>query len=184
MGTNFFFFKKVRNWIWLLFWLVLKSWNQHSIRSHLYVDIGDASSSLWGSTSSFFIFYFFYLFFIFCRVWRATTPSSTAWPSTVREWWCLGPTTAPCTSGTGGQAITSRSPRPPCNQVTNSPSSVALRGRGIFFLLLIFFLLIFFINFLFYYFFYFNFFYLLFFYFYYYYLFYFFFFVLNGIKWK
>ena len=44
----FFFFKKVWNWIWL----VLKSWNQHSSRSHLYVDIGDASSSLWGSTSS------------------------------------------------------------------------------------------------------------------------------------
>ena len=44
-----FFFKKVRNWIWL----VLKSWNHHSSRSHLYVDIGDASSSLWGSTSSF-----------------------------------------------------------------------------------------------------------------------------------
>ena len=49
----FFFFKKVRNWIWLVFWLMLKSWNQHSSRSHLYVDIGDASSSLWGSTSSF-----------------------------------------------------------------------------------------------------------------------------------
>ena len=50
MGTKnlIFFFKKVRNWIWL----VLKSWNQHSSRSHLYVDIGDASSSLWGSTSS------------------------------------------------------------------------------------------------------------------------------------
>ena len=46
---NFFFFKKVRNWIWL----VLKTWNQHSSRSHLYVDIGDASSSLWGSTSSY-----------------------------------------------------------------------------------------------------------------------------------
>ena len=42
------FFKKIWNWIWL----VLKSWNQHSSRSHLYVDIGDASSSLWGSTSS------------------------------------------------------------------------------------------------------------------------------------
>ena len=28
----FFFFKKVRNWIWLVFWLVLKSWN-HSSRS-------------------------------------------------------------------------------------------------------------------------------------------------------
>ena len=27
-----FFFKKVRNWIWLVFWLVLKSWN-HSSRS-------------------------------------------------------------------------------------------------------------------------------------------------------
>ena len=27
-----FFFDKVRNWIWLVFWLVLKSWN-HSIRS-------------------------------------------------------------------------------------------------------------------------------------------------------
>ena len=53
MGT-IFFFKKVRNWIWLLFWLVLKSWNQHSSRSHLYVDIGDVSSSLWGSTSSWF----------------------------------------------------------------------------------------------------------------------------------
>ena len=50
-----FFFKKVRNWIWLLFWLVLKSWNQHSSRSHLYVDIGDASSSLWGSTSSYIL---------------------------------------------------------------------------------------------------------------------------------
>ena len=48
----FFFFFKVWNWIWLVFWLVLKSWNQHSSRSHLYVDIGDASSSLWGSTSS------------------------------------------------------------------------------------------------------------------------------------
>ena len=44
----FFFFEKVRNWIWL----VLKCWNQHSSRSHLYVDIGDASSSLRGSTSS------------------------------------------------------------------------------------------------------------------------------------
>ena len=43
-----FFFKKVRNWIWL----VLKNWNQHSSRFHLYVDIGDASSSLWGSTFS------------------------------------------------------------------------------------------------------------------------------------
>ena len=29
----FFFFKKVRNWIWLVFWLVLKSLNQHSNRS-------------------------------------------------------------------------------------------------------------------------------------------------------
>ena len=29
----FFFFKKVRNWIWLVFWLVLKSLNQHSSRS-------------------------------------------------------------------------------------------------------------------------------------------------------
>ena len=28
-----FFFKKVWNWIWLVFWLVLKSWNQHSSRS-------------------------------------------------------------------------------------------------------------------------------------------------------
>ena len=28
----FVFFKKVRNWIWLVFWLVLKSWN-HSSRS-------------------------------------------------------------------------------------------------------------------------------------------------------
>ena len=28
-----FFFKKVRNWIWLVFWLVLKSLNQHSSRS-------------------------------------------------------------------------------------------------------------------------------------------------------
>ena len=48
-----FYFKKVRNWIRLVFWLVLKGWN-HSSRSqmHLYVDIGDASSSLWGSTSS------------------------------------------------------------------------------------------------------------------------------------
>ena len=56
----FFFFKKVRNWIWL----VLKSWNQHSSRSHLYVDIGDASSSLRGSTSSFFFFFkFWYIFF-------------------------------------------------------------------------------------------------------------------------
>ena len=27
------FFQKVWNWIWLLFWLVLKSWNQHSSRS-------------------------------------------------------------------------------------------------------------------------------------------------------
>ena len=43
-----FFSKKVQNWIWL----EMKSWNQHSSRSHLYVDIGDASSSLWGSTSS------------------------------------------------------------------------------------------------------------------------------------
>ena len=53
MGTktlSFFFSKKVRNWSWL----VLKSWNQHSSRFHLYVDIGDASSSLWGSTSSFY----------------------------------------------------------------------------------------------------------------------------------
>ena len=29
----FFFFKKVWNWIRLVFWLVLKSWNQHSSRS-------------------------------------------------------------------------------------------------------------------------------------------------------
>ena len=29
----FFFFKKVRNWIWLVFWLVLKIWNQHTSRS-------------------------------------------------------------------------------------------------------------------------------------------------------
>ena len=28
-----FFFKKVWNWIRLVFWLVLKSWNQHSSRS-------------------------------------------------------------------------------------------------------------------------------------------------------
>ena len=28
-----FFFNKVRNWIWLVFWLVLKSLNQHSSRS-------------------------------------------------------------------------------------------------------------------------------------------------------
>ena len=50
-----FFFKKVRNWIWFVFWLVLKSLNQPSSWSHLYVDIGDASSSLWGSTSSFWL---------------------------------------------------------------------------------------------------------------------------------
>ena len=55
MGTKnlIFFFKKIRNWIWL----VLKSWNQYSSRSHLYVDIGDASSSLWGSTSSFEMYF-------------------------------------------------------------------------------------------------------------------------------
>ena len=35
MGTKKFdfFFQKVLNWIWLVFWLVLKSWNQHSSRS-------------------------------------------------------------------------------------------------------------------------------------------------------
>ena len=38
----FFFQKKVWNWIWL----VLKSWNQHSSRSHLYVDIGDAAGCI------------------------------------------------------------------------------------------------------------------------------------------
>ena len=62
-----FFFKKVWNWNWLVFWLVLKSWNQHSSRSHLYVDIGDASSSLWGSTSS--------LSFVF----KIVTKSHTHW---------------------------------------------------------------------------------------------------------
>ena len=50
-----FFFKKVRNWIRLVFWLVVKSWNHSSRSQHapIYVDIGDASSSLWGLTSSF-----------------------------------------------------------------------------------------------------------------------------------
>ena len=49
-----FLFKKVRNRIWLLFWLELKSLNQHSSRSQ-HAPIcrhRDASSSLWGSTSS------------------------------------------------------------------------------------------------------------------------------------
>ena len=72
-GNQIFFFFKVWNWIWLVFWLVLKSWNQHSSRSqtrnmHLYVDIGDALSSFWGSTSSFSIIYLecacFYLFLL------------------------------------------------------------------------------------------------------------------------
>ena len=50
----FFFSKKFLNWIRLVFWLVLKSWNiQVGLNMHLYVDIGDASSSLWGSTSSY-----------------------------------------------------------------------------------------------------------------------------------
>ena len=57
-----FFFKKVWNWIWLVFWLVLKSWNHSSgLNMHLYVDIGDASSSLWGSTSSYILLLFFFL---------------------------------------------------------------------------------------------------------------------------
>ena len=36
LGTKkfVFFFKKVRNWIWLLFWLVLKSWNYSSRSQH------------------------------------------------------------------------------------------------------------------------------------------------------
>ena len=66
----FFFILEARNWIWLLFWLVLKSWNQHSSRSHLYVDIGDASSSLWGSTSSYYsnILKFFFPYFMTCEI--------------------------------------------------------------------------------------------------------------------
>ena len=68
MGTKKFdfFFKKVRNWIWLVFWLVLKSWNHSSRSQHapIYVDIGDASSSLWGSTSSFQLSFRLYSYFI------------------------------------------------------------------------------------------------------------------------
>ena len=60
MGTKklVFFFKKVRNWIRLVFWLVLKSWNHSSRSQHapIYVDIWDAMSSLWGSTSSLELF--------------------------------------------------------------------------------------------------------------------------------
>ena len=52
---NWFFFKKVRNWIRLVFFDLC--WRaeiiQVGLNMHLYVDIGDASSSLWGSTSSF-----------------------------------------------------------------------------------------------------------------------------------
>ena len=75
---NLILFQKVRNWIWLVFWLVLKIWNQHSSRSHLYVDIGDASSSLWGSTSSLSgsqfkgtdpLFLFWTILFIDCSFW-------------------------------------------------------------------------------------------------------------------
>ena len=50
----FFFFKKVWNWIRLLFWLVLKSWN-HSSRSQ-HAPIGRHRGCIvvpWGSTSSF-----------------------------------------------------------------------------------------------------------------------------------
>ena len=55
---NLIFFKKVRNWIWLVFWLVLKSLNQHSSRSQ-YAPICRHRGcivvplTLWGSTSSF-----------------------------------------------------------------------------------------------------------------------------------
>ena len=49
-----FFFKKVWNWIRLVFDLCWRAEIiQVGLNMHLYVDIGDASSSLWGSTSSF-----------------------------------------------------------------------------------------------------------------------------------
>ena len=66
-----FFQKKVRNWIWLVFWLKLKSFNQLSRSRHAPIcRHRDASSSLWGSTSSFFFFFFFtrirfYISFLF-----------------------------------------------------------------------------------------------------------------------
>ena len=46
---------------------------------HLYVDIGDASSSLWGSTSSFFLY--------FCRL---VLSWSSAWALSQPSMWTLG----------------------------------------------------------------------------------------------
>ena len=38
---------------------------QEGLNMHLYVDIGDASSSLWGSTSSFFFLFIYFFFELF-----------------------------------------------------------------------------------------------------------------------
>ena len=48
---------------------------------------------------------------LLCRVYRAITPSWTAWRSTAKASWCREPITEPCTFGTGGLATTSRSCR-------------------------------------------------------------------------
>ena len=48
-----FFFKKVWNWIWLVFWLVLKSWNHSSRSQHAPICRHRGCIVVpWGSTSS------------------------------------------------------------------------------------------------------------------------------------
>ena len=64
----FFFSKKFE----IVFWLVLKSWNHSSRSQHApYDDIGDASSSLWGSTSSLCIELCFLLNWFIWRQWMS-----------------------------------------------------------------------------------------------------------------
>ena len=72
MGTqkfDFFFSKKLEIEFDLYFDLCWRAEIniQVGLNMHLYVDIGDASSSLWGSTSSFYLklILFSYLFHIF-----------------------------------------------------------------------------------------------------------------------
>ena len=45
---DFFSSKKFRNWIWLVFWLVLKSWNQHSSE----INIQNSKFEFWLLTKS------------------------------------------------------------------------------------------------------------------------------------
>ena len=64
----FFFFFKVRNWIWLVFWLVLKSLNQHSSRSEHAPICRHLGCIVMQKKVFFFrIVFIFIFYFFFCK---------------------------------------------------------------------------------------------------------------------